>query len=869
MPDSPGSRFFKIDFHVHTATSPDFRERTASPAQVVESALRAGLEAIAVTDHNSFSAVAAVSDAARGTGLTVFPGFEVNARGGHILAVFDPATPLDHVEEALTGCGIGKTSFGNPEVLGNDILQVMDTIELKGGLAIAAHVDGPGGFIQANTQGKRRIEIHAHKTLSALEVVDQARKADFVAGKVPGYSRPIACVLGSDAHSLQDIGTRFTLVRMQTPSIEGLRQAIADPALRIKFPSEWLPHTYPHIWRLVVTQGFLSGQEFLFNPSLNCIIGGAGSGKSTIIEFIRFALDQISAIDHIAADCDGKLQDLARIGAVFQLSVVLETGDSISVTRTYNGNDNPIAVRRDKDGQVLENIDLAKFFPIHAYSQGEVVNISRNPLAQLELLDKHLRIEEWQAEIRSARQELAPQVPGLVRLGARANDRQSLDRDLATTKATLEGLAGELARLQESQATDVASSHHLWIAEKNYLSDLVQSFLAARRSAEEVLSAIDLPPLSIQLPEEATPNKALLEDSDRAARAIASAPDRARQLLLEAIDAAEASVRQIAQQWKDLYGVHIEEYRTLQLEKGQTRITELNSELERLRNEQQRLTRDLLSVDAAAKQLATQLSRRNEILDLITDRQARISALREKKARDFAQKIGDTISLKLIPGGNITGYAETIATLLRGSYAPRETATDIAKGIPPRRLVELIRSGDSTQIDEESHVGKWAPVLVERARANPDTLYSIEATPIEDLLQISMKVETGSYKLIDKLSTGEKATLIVLLSLVEGKQPIVFDQPEDALYNPFIFSEVVQTLRREKDQRQFIFATHNPNISVAADLDLGIVLEGSAHHATQKAAGALDDLPTRGLMVLHLEGGEEAFLTRRKKYGMT
>ena len=868
MAASPGSRFFKIDFHVHTPASPDYKDKTASPSEIVEAALNAELEAIVITDHNTIAGIPGVAEAARGTGVAVFPGFEVNASGGHVLAIFDPETPLDIVEETLAECGIGKTSLGHLDALGKDIIEVIVAIDSKGGLAIAAHADGPGGFLQANTQGQRRLEIHGHMKLAALELVDEAQKDQFVAGKVPGYTRPIACIVGSDAHSLKEIGARFTLMRMQSPSLEGLKQAIADPPLRIKFQSEWRPQPYPRISKFAASQGFLSEQEFLFNPSLNCIIGGAGSGKSTIIEFIRFTLDQVSTIENIADDCHGKLQDLARIGVVFHLSMALETGETFGVTRTYNDVDNPITVRRESDGHVLENVDLARFFPIHAYSQGEVVSISRNPVAQLELVDKHLSLEAWQDEIRSSRQELNTQVAGIVRLSARTNDRQTIERSLATTNATLQALAAELMKLQETQTSDTASSHHLWIAEKNYLADLIRSFQDAHNSIEQSLAAIDLAPLAIRLPDEATPNSGLLEDCDNATGLISDAVKGAKKLLTKAVETAEATVRLRAEEWKALFATHTEQYRTLQLEKGQSRIADLNSELERLRNDQQRLKRDVLSVDAASKQLATQLARRNELLTLVADRQARISTLRDKKAKDFAHKIGDTISLKLIPGGNTTTYAASIAELLRGSYAPRETATSIAVALVPAQLAALIRSGDAAKIDEAANVGKWAQVLIDKARASPEGLYEIEAAPVEDLLQISMKIEPGNYRPIDKLSTGEKATLIVLLSLIEGKQPIVFDQPEDALYTPFIFSEIAQTLRKEKDERQFIFATHNPNISVAADVDLGIILEGSAQQAKQKAAGALDDLPTRGLMVLHLEGGEEAFLTRRRKYGL-
>jgi hypothetical protein len=78
---------------------------------------------------------------------------------------------------------------------------------------------------------------------------------------------------------------------------------------------------------------------------------------------------------------------------------------------------------------------------------------------------------------------------------------------------------------------------------------------------------------------------------------------------------------------------------------------------------------------------------------------------------------------------------------------------------------------------------------------------------------------------------------------------------------------IVQLVKASKDKRQFIFATHNPNIAVGPDLDLGIVLEGSSNETSIKAAGGMDDTETNRLVVLYLEGGEKAIRERLKEYG--
>ena len=80
-------------------------------------------------------------------------------------------------------------------------------------------------------------------------------------------------------------------------------------------------------------------------------------------------------------------------------------------------------------------------------------------------------------------------------------------------------------------------------------------------------------------------------------------------------------------------------------------------------------------------------------------------------------------------------------------------------------------------------------------------------------------------------------------------------------------------MRDEKQRRQFVFTTHNANIPVLGDAELiaGMEASGEGHqgHATIRAEtmGAIDSKPVRTLLEETLEGGKDAFETRRLKYG--
>ena len=97
-------------------------------------------------------------------------------------------------------------------------------------------------------------------------------------------------------------------------------------------------------------------------------------------------------------------------------------------------------------------------------------------------------------------------------------------------------------------------------------------------------------------------------------------------------------------------------------------------------------------------------------------------------------------------------------------------------------------------------------------------------------LNVAGEGQSPSWQMLDDLSTGQKATAVLLLLLLESDAPLLVDQPEDDLDNRFITDGIVPKMREEKLRRQFIFSTHNANIPVLGDAELilGLSAEGEA-----------------------------------------
>jgi len=234
-------RFFLADLHIHTCLSP-CAELEMLPEFIVEQAQVLGLEIIAVTDHNSAENVAAVVNAARGTGITVLPGMEVQTREEvHLVALFDTleqvASWQEQVYASMPPLKNDEAVFGEQLVLDADgepagyldrllltstsfsVEEVVQRVSDLDGLCIPAHVDRTAysiisnlGFIppELDVVG---VEIsHNVGPIEARERFPQLVHYSLIAS--------------SDAHRLREMARRTTL-KMAEATVAELTLALA------------------------------------------------------------------------------------------------------------------------------------------------------------------------------------------------------------------------------------------------------------------------------------------------------------------------------------------------------------------------------------------------------------------------------------------------------------------------------------------------------------------------------------------------------------------------------------------------------------------------------------------------------------------
>ena len=225
-------------------------------------------------------------------------------------------------------------------------------------------------------------------------------------------------------------------------------------------------------------------------------------------------------------------------------------------------------------------------------------------------------------------------------------------------------------------------------------------------------------------------------------------------------------------------------------------------------------------------------------------------------------------------GGNRDPLEKLLQEMVGGNL---RAAIDRLKERPQLSLLEFAARGREGRDALIQHFGLAQGSAERIASANPELFMRIEELEMSPTTKIELNTaadgEPPSWHALGELSTGQKATAVLLLLLLESEAPLVVDQPEDDLDNRFITDGVVPIMRQEKRRRQFVFSTHNANIPVLGDAELiiGLTAWGEAKDGVARIPpehmASIDARPVREMVEEILEGGKAAFEMRRLKYG--
>lgn len=859
---SNGSVWLRTDLHLHTKEDKEFQYAGTENDfinQYIDKLREEKIFLAVITNHNKFAfqEYKALSKKARKDEIYVLPGVELSvndgANGIHTLVVFDPEQWLENgndlINQFLTSTFSGKVNYENANGRSNhSLIQTIDLLNTfqKNYFLIMAHIEQRSGFLEELDGG--RISEFANNPLFRKSVLgfQKLRTRDKLTNLNLWFNNNLPVfVEGSDAKSIDEIGRgNKTYIKIGAYNFDALKYALMDYKYRVANEIPSLNQAY--VKSISFTSGKQDIKQVALNPAMNNLIGIRGSGKSSILETLRYTLD--IDLDENRMDTKYKndlITNFLGSGGKTRLEIIDRLGKLI-VAEKILGDRTNIYV----DGNLNPSLKISGVLkkPLY-FGQKDLSNIKGsnsiesliNQLIGEKVRNHRQKIEEKNMEVLNFLSDISRQNKSLAQKPDLEAKKAALEHNLKVFKDN--EIDKKLNRQIEFDK-DANRFKNLKEFEQNLITNLEEFISNYRDNFKSYLGY------------QSKENTDLIE---KAYRSFENFTNLFNQLpmLLSQMTNESANLTAIEKQFFSKYEDLKEEFSRIKREINLPNIqaddyVKFTKELENTNFKLKELEKIKGKTAQLQKQLIVSLTQLqklwNDEFNLVSEEIEKINA--EQSSIKIVMKFkGDKEKFKEFLKDSIRGanIREANIQLLVESYSD---------------LIEIYRdlndTTTSTKVSDILSGGIQFNSFKNRFDENIGTFLTYR---VPDYFEIFYK---GTPLIEHSLGQRASALIIFLLSLKEN-DIIIIDQPEDDLDNQTIYDDVIRVLRDLKTKTQFIFATHNPNIPVLGDCDQIV----SCHYENKKISaftGSIDDINIRKHVVTIMEGGNEAFEKRKMIY---
>ena len=849
-----GLQYVRADFHLHTLKDKEFTysgESTSFVGDYVSALKNASINVGIITNHNKFDIeeYKAIRKAAKKQDIFILPGVELTVKEGangiHTLIVFNPEEWLEngnnHIQTFLTAA---FATISNPENCNTksifDLKNVFDQLDAYGRdyFIVFAHVDQNSGLFSECRGGLLEslagFAPFRHRVLGLQKsrTRDNLGKFEKCCGYLP------ALVEGSDPKSISDIGKgdRCTYLKIGEYSYAAIKFALQDYRDRV---SESVPdNKHGFIESISFQGGKFDGQTIMFSRELNTLIGIRGSGKSSILEAVRYVLGLTAQMDKDYKE--SLVKNVFGSGGKATLNVIDKHGKHYSVSRILGERINVL----DETGNDLNINPISLFDGVQYFGQKDLSSSADHENGLLEKLISG-RIGQ-PSNLDNCVNELIKTVERLLdvsKIPQQMTEVTTQQTELEHKLSIFEekGVADKLKK-QSGYATDTAKLD----AVKNRIDTILRDIRTAFSKNSVVSSALDGYSSDF--------NKDIFGDVS---------------IVLSSIDAQLAQIGSCI--------VEIEKQRSGMddlISRLKERIDSLADEFAEIKRE---IKDDTLDVDSFVKMTA-ELQKTKEKLKQLSEEassKSKIEASFTKATRERNEALLATynaykaeterinqnqteLKIEITFKGDREGFKAQLKNDFKGTgisdikyQAICDSFTDYAAIIEDwivcdgSKLKGIVTPGEYVKLEDKLR-GQYEELLNRQVENKVDIYYH--------------------GKLLRQHSIGQRASTLILFILTQDDNDIIFiDQPEDDLDNKVIYDEVITAIAQKKPYMQFIFATHNANIPVLGDSERVLVVEFQESRI-DVAQGNIDLDSTHKQIVDIMEGGKEAFDKRQLIY---
>jgi predicted ATPase len=865
-----GATWLKADFHLHTKADKEFKYSDSEDyyfSHYVDGLKKAEIRLGVIANHNKFDATEfkALRNTAKNKDICLLPGVELSVNDGsngvHTLIVFSDQwleNGNDYISPFVTTMFPGKAEPEYQNENGRsdkNILQAVEELEKTGRdyFLIFAHVEQKSGLWSEMGGGKlgdfkdKRYEAVRCKTLGFQKVRTHDKPDAVCRAKVKSWLGTWypAEVEGSDCKSIADIGNgKSCYLKLGAFSFDAVKFALVDKGSRVAVTP--VQHGHSRIQNIRFTGGTLAGQQINFSPELNTMIGIRGSGKSSILEVIRYALE----IPFGEKSGDKKYkEDLVKYtmgsGGKVEMDVIDRHGRRYTISKVL-GEDTNI----EDSGQHLQGVAIRESIlrkPIY-FGQKDLSSTGEgfekdlvNKLLGSKRDEVLLKISTQKVKVIDAVRNLTSGL-GLDDLIKEQNDikkdadhqlkfyadhkveeklqkRLDFDADVKQIDATIEAVD-----LFSQDVSSISTDHESVLSSKN---DYVSKHNA--ELFEKLKTILETKYLSLisQL-------KIWEQDNPAVQQQLKDLQTEMKAIRKGMVDEFAEIERKLSEELKESGNTNIssEEFLSLKTKRSKavTRIGELQKQKEEFSGHQETLLKEAKTLN-----------------DLWHEEFLLIKSELEK-----IEKESSSISIDSLYKGDRADFIDTMKEYCKGSGLRDTTFQGIASQYSD--FASIYKDLDNAK----KSFGSNPQLFTDRLLENLESALTYQI-PNKFIIKYRGKE-------LQHHSLGQRASALILfvLSLKEN-DVIIIDQPEDDLDNQTIYEDVIKLIRDMKPEVQFIFATHNPNIPVLGDAELVHACSFMDEKVTVQS-GSVDAQNTQKLIVNIMEGGQEAFNRRKEIY---
>jgi len=605
-----------------------------------------------------------------------------------------------------------------------------------------------------------------------------------------------------------------------------------------------------YISKVQVEGGFLDGLDLSLANGLNTIIGSRGTGKTSIIQLIRFATGSQNSNSDFFEENENHARSILGDGQV-TVTFTTPNGDTIQSTRVSDD---------DKHRSAYE-FDV----PI-IYSQTEIERIGLLPSSRLKLIDGFLVSDRklFQAEsgliskikslttqassIRGNLDELLSQTDRGAELTTQLKLLQKDEKKIESTSTEIKALNYKI-KLLADDISSLSVADNQW----NRLKDAMTKRLFGINSLIENWSAAD------SILENFKEEDLYIDASIKALKKL----NEAKALTAKMVEKASEQL-QVNQAKKMQAENEARELRNKvnEFEKG---FGEVSRKLQVLKSQLAQLSSLKEHANVLKNEISETLKKRDTYFDELDQLRHRRFEARQNVVSMLNKRLSPTIYCEVEHLGQKNRYEREIANQLRGSGLRfKDIAAFLSDNVSPRELVNWAEGFEFKLMAKVTDMSEDRAARFLSALRKGD-LGSLATVEIEDDVFLFL-LDGADRKPLDILSMGQRCTVILPIILEREDTIIILDQPEDHIDNAFIADTLIKSIEDRVKKGQLIVSTHNANIPVLGGSDKVILLESDGKRGFVKLSEKLDHPSSVNAITSLMEGGKKAFEARAKFY---